>query len=99
MNVTTVQWALVLAIIVGLFVFDFIIAERHVTEFTTKRAAKWIAFYVTAAAIFAGWVWVEWSSEYATQFIAGYVTEYSLSVDNLFVFLVILNSFQVPKLY
>lgn len=99
MNVTTAQWALVLALIIGLFVFDFIIAERHVTEFTTARAAKWIAFYVTVAAIFSAWVWIEWNGEYATQFIAGYVTEYSLSVDNLFVFLVILNSFQVPKLY
>ena len=99
MNVTTAQWAIVLGLIIGMFVFDFVIAERHVTEFTTARAAKWIAFYVSLAAIFATWVWAEWNSEYATQFIAGYVTEYSLSVDNLFVFLVILNSFQVPKLY
>ena len=99
MNVTTAQWAIVLGVIVGLFVLDFVIAERQVAEFTTKRAAKWIAFYVTLAAAFAGWVWFEWNAEYATQFVAGYVTEYSLSVDNLFVFLVILNSFQVPKIY
>lgn len=99
MNVSLVQWALVLLLIVGLFVFDFAVAERQVTEFTTKRAAKWIAFYVSIAALFAGWVAIQWNTEYATQFIAGYVTEYSLSIDNLFVFLVILNSFQVPKLY
>lgn len=99
MNVTTAQWAIVLGVIIGLFILDFMIAERQVTEFTTARAAKWIVFYVSVAAIFAGWVWVEWNAEYATQFVAGYVTEYSLSVDNLFVFLVILNSFQVPKLY
>lgn len=99
MNVSTLQWALVIGLIIGLFVFDFAIAERRVAEFTTARAAKWIAFYVTLAALFAGWIWVEWNAEYATQFVAGYITEYSLSVDNLFVFLVILNSFQVPKIY
>lgn len=99
MNVTSLEWALVIGLIVGLFIFDFLIAERQVAEFTTTRAAKWIAFYVTIAAIFAGWVWLHWNAEYATQFVAGYVTEYSLSVDNLFVFLVILNSFQVPKVY
>lgn len=93
------QWGVGIALIIGLFVFDFLIAERQVTEFTTTRAAKWIAFYVSVAALFAGWVWWQWSSEYALQFVAGYVTEYSLSIDNLFVFLVILNSFQVPRLY
>lgn len=99
MNVTTLQWGIVLALIVGLFVFDFAIAERHKAEFTTGRAAKWIAFYVSLAALFAGWVYVTWDAEYATQFVAGYITEYSLSIDNLFVFLVILNSFEVPKVY
>lgn len=99
MNVSLAQWAIGIAIIIGLFVLDFLIAERQVTEFTTKRAAKWIAFYVSVAACFAGWIWWQWSGEYALQFVAGYVTEYSLSIDNLFVFLVILNSFQVPKLY
>lgn len=99
MNVTTIQWVAVVLLIIGLFAFDFAVAERHVGEFTTKRAAKWIAFYVSLAALFTGWIWWEWDSEYATQFVAGYVTEYSLSIDNLFVFLVILNSFQVPKIY
>ena len=99
MNVSTVQWAAALLLILGLFVLDFVIAERHVTEFTTKRAVKWITFYVACAVAFTLWIWWQWDIEYATQFVAGYVTEYSLSVDNLFVFLVILNSFQVPKIY
>lgn len=97
MNVTTVQWGALFVIITALFVFDFIIADRQKAEFTTAKAARWIAFYVGAAAIFAGWIYLQWDAEYATQFVAGYVTEYSLSIDNLFVFLVILNSFEVPK--
>lgn len=97
MNVTTSQWGLLFASITALFIFDFLIADRQKAEFTTVRAARWIAFYVAAAAVFAGWVYLQWDVEYATQFVAGYVTEYSLSIDNLFVFLVILNSFEVPK--
>ena len=97
MNVTALQWGLLFAIIVGLFIFDFLIADRQKVEFTTGKAARWIAFYISAAALFAGWVFWQWDGEYATQFVAGYVTEYSLSIDNLFVFLVILNAFEVPK--
>lgn len=99
MNVTATQWAIALAVIIGLFVFDFVIAERHTREFTTARAARWIAFYLGAAALFGTWIYVQWGSEYFAQYVAGYVTEYSLSIDNLFVFLVILTSFAVPKLY
>jgi len=99
MNVTAFQWGLLFAIIIALFIFDFVIADRHKAEFTTAKAARWIAFYVSAAAIFAGWIYLQWDIEYATQFVAGYVTEYSLSIDNLFVFLVILTSFEVPKEY
>lgn len=99
MNVTILQWGLTIGLIAALFVFDFAIAERKQTEFTTGRAAKWIAFYVSIAVVFGVWIWQQWNSEYALQFVAGYITEYSLSIDNLFVFLVILNSFQVPKIY
>ena len=97
MNVTALQWGLLFAVILGLFIFDFLIADRQKVEFTTGKAARWIVFYISAAALFAGWVFWQWDGEYATQFIAGYVTEYSLSIDNLFVFLVILNAFEVPK--
>lgn len=99
MNVNAIQWGATIALIVGLFVFDFILADRQKAEFTTLRAAKWAVFYISLAAAFAAWVGITWSGEYATQFIAGYITEYSLSIDNLFVFLVILNSFEVPKVF
>ncbi|MHB0927625.1 MAG: TerC/Alx family metal homeostasis membrane protein [Candidatus Nanopelagicales bacterium] len=97
MNVTNAQWGVLIAIITGMFIFDFLLADRQKSEFTVARAAKWIAFYIGIAALFGVWVYWQWGSEFATQFVAGYVTEYSLSIDNLFVFLVILTSFNVPK--
>lgn len=99
MNVTALQWVLLFVIIGGLFVFDFVMADRQSKEFTTAQAARWIVFYVAIALAFAAWIFLQWDGEYATQFVAGYVTEYSLSIDNLFVFLVILNAFEVPKTY
>jgi tellurite resistance protein TerC len=52
--------------------------------------------YVGLAVAFAAFVWIEYGAAYSGQFVAGYLTEYSLSVDNLFVFLVIMTSFAVP---
>lgn len=97
MIVSMLQWGVLIALIIGLFLFDLLISDRKTSEFTTARAARWITFYVACAAAFTGWIWVQWGAEYSTQFVAGYLTEYSLSIDNLFVFLVILNSFEVPK--
>lgn len=97
MTVTGLQWAALLLIITGLFVVDLVVADHRAREFTTTRALKWITFYIGAATLFGTWVYVTWGAEFATQYVAGYITEYSLSVDNLFVFLVILTSFEVPK--
>lgn len=97
MNLDTAHWLILIGIITGLFLLDFVIADRGKTEFSTAQAARWIAFYIAAAALFAAWIHSQWSGEYTAQFIAGYITEYSLSIDNLFVFLVVLNSFDVPR--
>jgi tellurite resistance protein TerC len=64
--------------------------------FTNREAGAWIAFYVTAAIIFGIWLWISYGSEFGQQFLAGWLTEYSLSTDNVFVFAVIMSSFAVP---
>lgn len=97
MQVTTTQWVVLFVLVVGLMALDLAIADHRVREFTAARAWKWILFYVSAASAFGAWVYFTWGGEFATQYVAGYITEYSLSIDNLFVFLVILTSFQVPK--
>ena len=65
--------------------------------FSTREATVWVTLYVILAAIFAGVLFAMYGSEIASQFVAAYLTEYSLSIDNLFVFLVIMSSFAVPS--
>jgi tellurite resistance protein TerC len=64
-----------------------------------KEAGLWVAFYVALAMVFAGAMFYFTGPEYGSQFIAGWVTEYSLSIDNLFVFIIIMARFSVPKKY
>lgn len=66
---------------------------------STKESALWVSFYVTLALVFAGAMFVFSGEKYGSEFLAGWVTEYSLSVDNLFVFVLIMASFAVPKRY
>ena len=64
-----------------------------------KEAGLWIGFYVALALVFAGLLFALGDAQHGTEFLAGWVTEYSLSVDNLFVFLIIMAKFQVPRRY
>lgn len=65
----------------------------------TMESALWISFYVLLALIFSGLMFVFAGAEHAGQFVAGWLTEYSLSIDNLFVFLLIMGRFAVPRKY
>jgi tellurite resistance protein TerC len=97
MNVTAADWGVLLAIVAALFTMDLLLAtlRPHVVGF--REAAFWSVFFVAAAAGFGaalagleGW-------QYAGQFFAGYIVEKSLSVDNLFVFVIIMSAFAVPR--
>ncbi len=79
--------------------FDVFLAYRRPHVPSTRESALWISFYVTLALIFAGLMFLLGDAEHAGQFIAGWLTEYSLSIDNLFVFLIIMSQFAVPKKY
>ncbi|MFB8388128.1 TerC family protein [Microbacterium sp. NPDC055910] len=74
-----------------------IIKRPHIPS--TKESSLWVVFYVTLALIFALLMWIFAGGEYAGQFIAGWLTEYSLSIDNLFVFVLIMTQFSVPRRY
>ena len=87
-------------IVLGLILtFDLILAFKRPHVPSTRESALWIGFYVVLALIFAGLMLVLGDAEHAGQFIAGWLTEYSLSIDNLFVFLLIMARFAVPKRY
>ena len=91
-------WEITIAVLIAVLVFDLALAIiRRNKETTMKEAGIWTAFYVGAAIIF-GYSLVEWSGSQArNEFFAGWITEYSLSVDNLFIFILILARFQIDK--
>lgn len=98
MNVSTTVWLVTLSILVAAFVLDFVVVDARPHVFGPKQAARWVVAYIVAALLFAVFVWNYFGAEYGQQFLAGWITEYSLSVDNLFVFIVLMSSFAVPEL-
>lgn len=90
-------WEFTIALILGLLLFDYFFHVRTAHVPKLGEAARWSALYVGVAIAFGGLVWFFGGGEMATQYFAGYLTEKALSVDNVFVFLVIMNSFKVPR--
>ena len=89
-----------IATFVGLTVLllaDLAIVARRPHEPSVKEAGIWVAFYVSLALLFGLVILAVTNGRFATEFYAGWLTEYSLSVDNLFVFVIIMARFQVPR--
>jgi len=97
MDVPAVVWWLTVVGIVGLLVFDFVFHVRTAHVPTLREAAIWSSAYVGIALAFGIGVWIFGGGEMGGEYFAGYVTEKALSVDNLFVFLIIMSSFKVPR--
>jgi tellurite resistance protein TerC len=97
MDVSTTVWAVTIVVIVGLLLFDYFFHVRKAHEPQLKEAAIWSAIYVGLALLFGLFVLLRWGGRYAGEYYAGYITEKALSVDNLFVFLIIMASFKVPR--
>ena len=97
MEVSPLVWGLTIAFIVGLLVFDFYFHVRKAHVPTLREAAIWSALYVGIALLFGFGVLVFGGPTPGGEYFAGYITEKALSVDNLFVFLIIMSSFRVPR--
>jgi tellurite resistance protein TerC len=97
MDVSAVLWLSTILGIVGLLAFDFVFHVRKAHVPTLSEAAVWSAIYVGIALLFGAGVWIFGGATAGAEYFAGYVTEKALSVDNLFVFLVIMTSFKVPR--
>jgi tellurite resistance protein TerC len=82
----------------AIVVLDLVVIGRRQRAVTAADATRWVLFYIGLAAVFAGLMYAFRSPTAGNQFVAGYVLEYSLSVDNLFVFLIIISRFAVPQL-
>ncbi len=99
MNVPLWVWAATIAFIVGLLIFDFYAHVKTPHAPSMKESGLWSAFYVGLGLIFGIGVWLAWDRDHGVEYWAGFLTEKSLSVDNLFVFLIIMTSFRVPREY
>lgn len=92
-------WAITGIVILGFFIFDFYSHVRDPHEPSMKESAGWTIFYGIMAVIFGGLIWGLWDKEHAMQYFTGYVTEQALSIDNLFVFALIMTAFKIPRKY
>ncbi|GAA1554566.1 TerC family protein [Kribbella hippodromi] len=99
MHVADYVWYITVGLLLALLAFDVFVIGRRPHEPSTRESATAIAFYVGLAVVFGLGVWWFSGGEYAGQFFAGWLTEYSLSVDNLFIFLIIMSRFGVPRKY
>jgi tellurite resistance protein TerC len=97
MEVTPLVWGLTIAAIGGLLLFDFVFHVRKAHVPTLREAAIWSGLYVGLALLFGVGVLLFGGAQAGSEYFAGYVTEKALSVDNLFVFLIIMTSFRVPR--
>src|SRR5690349_1484778 len=88
-----------LVVLTLILIGDLLIILKRPHIPSARESTLWVVFYVTLALIFAGLMWVIAGPEYAGQFVAGWLTEYSLSIDNLFVFVLIMSQFAVPRRY
>lgn len=79
--------------------FDLVTASRTPHDVKFREAASWSIFYISIALVFGLWVRAEYGSVFGTEYFAAYLVEKSLSVDNLFVFVIILAQFAVPSIY
>ncbi|ETZ87614.1 integral membrane protein TerC (tellurium resistance) [Mycobacteroides abscessus subsp. abscessus] len=99
MQVSQLEWIITLAVTVAILLVDVIVIGRQPHEPSTRETATALSIYVGLAVAFGLWVWFFHGSQYGLEFYAGWLTEYSLSVDNLFIFLIIMASFKVPRVY
>ncbi|WP_043781536.1 TerC family protein [Rhodococcus sp. JVH1] len=97
MHVTPFAWIVTIIVIVALLAFDYFFHVRHAHIPTLKEAAIWSSIYVGLALLFGVAVLIFGGVDMGSEYFAGYVTEKALSVDNLFVFLIIMSSFRVPR--
>lgn len=99
MQVTPLIWIITIAVTIAFFVYEFFAHVRKPHEPTIGESARWSAFYIGLALLFGVGIGMVSGWDFGGQYFAGYLTEKVLSVDNLFVFLLLMSAFAVPKAY
>jgi tellurite resistance protein TerC len=88
-----------MAVLAVLIIADLLLIYSRPHIPSNKESTLWVSFYALLAVIFGGIIWYLFGATRANEFYAGWLTEYSLSLDNLFVFLILMNRFAVPRKY
>jgi tellurite resistance protein TerC len=99
MQVTPLIWIITIAVTIAFFVYEFFAHVRKPHEPTIGESARWSAFYIGLALLFGVGIGMVSGWTYGGEYFAGYLTEKALSIDNLFVFLLVMTGFAVPKAY
>jgi tellurite resistance protein TerC len=99
LQVSPLVWAITIAVTAAFFVYEFFAHVRKPHAPTIGESARWSAFYIGIALLFGVGIGVVSGWTYGGEYFAGYLTEKALSVDNLFVFLIVMAGFAVPREY
>ena len=99
MHVSQLEWIVTVGVTIAVLLFDLVVIARRPHEPTMRECGIALSVYIGLATAFGLWVSNFHGTQYGIEFYAGWLTEYSLSVDNLFVFIIIMASFNVPKVY
>jgi tellurite resistance protein TerC len=97
LHVSALVWAVTLAALIVVFAVDLLIVGRRPHEPSIRETGIWVGVYVALAVVFGVVLFAVYGPRYGGEFFAGWLTEYSLSVDNLFVFVIIMARFAVPR--
>ena len=99
MHISLAVWIATIVVLAVAVAADLWHGIRNPHPIKTREAAVWVAGIVIASVLFGAGLWAFTSHQFGSEFFAGWITEYSLSVDNLFVFVIILTKFKVPRAY
>ncbi|MDN3494942.1 TerC family protein [Planococcus sp. APC 4015] len=99
MEITPLIWLITIAVTIAFFVYEFFAHVRTPHEPSIGESARWSAFYIGLALLFGVGIGFVADWRYGGEYFAGYLTEKALSIDNLFVFLIVMTGFAVPKIY
>ncbi|HLR28626.1 MAG TPA: TerC/Alx family metal homeostasis membrane protein [Ruania sp.] len=97
LDIGWVTWAVTIAIVLALLAVDFAVAALRPHRVGFKEASLWSGAYICIAVLFGVWFTLAHGGQFGTEFFAGYIVEKSLSVDNIFVFVIIMTTFTVPE--
>ncbi|MCF6386712.1 TerC family protein [Mycobacterium sp. MBM] len=97
LEISAMTWGVTIGVIVGLLAVDLILAAARPHRVGFREATAWSVFYILVAIAFGVWFAMTYGGDFGTQYFAGYIVEKSLSVDNLFVFVIIMTTFAVPE--